>query len=278
MFESQPDHSRALRMCAPSRERMSVLGCAREPVAGAFEVAGYAMAAFVEQAQAEFGERKATLGRSAVVGEATGRIRRRAGTGQQGKADPVTCEELGAPGVASRRRAVRRTRVRSGERQPPAGAGAEDTGSRIVPCVENSLHGGRRSRSEQAGGVSLVAGYRAAGGVKFAEREQPLRIVCRSRSAQMPQSSHVVAGDVPRNQTESEMSRCIASRGHGGEMGARPFVALGRGALQPLERFGPVVSRPGLIEVREGQQVLGRRMALDRHAEQNRPALHARVG
>ena len=147
-----------------------------------------------------------------------------------------------------------------------------------MPCVENSLHGGRRSRSEQDGGVSLVADRRAAGVVKFAEREQPLRIACRSRGAQMPKGSHVVAGDVPRDQTESEMSRCIASRGHGGEMGARAFVAPGRGALQPLERFGPVVSRPGLIEVREGQQVLGRRMTLDRHVEQNRPALHARVG
>ena len=213
-----------------------------------------------------------------MVGEATRGIGRRAGTGEQRQTDPVTREELSPSGVASWWGEVRGARAGSADLQPLAGVGAKDAGRRALPCTQNSRHGDCRSRPELDGGVSLVAVDHAAGAVNFAECEQPLRITCRCRSAQMSRCRHAVAGDVPRDQTECEMSRHIAARRHVGEMGTRALMAPGRGALQPLNRFSSVVNWSGLFEVHECQQVLGRSVPLNRHVEQNRPALHARIG
>ena len=111
-----------------------------------------------------------------------------------------------------------------------------------APCRACSTrrHGGCRGGSEQNGGVSLVALDCVACAVKLAEREQPLWIARRGRSAQMSRGCHAVAGNVSRNQAEGEMSCHIAARGHVPEMDARALVTLGRGALQPLDGLCPV--------------------------------------
>lgn len=228
---------------------MAVLGRARKPVAGGSQIAGHAVATRVQEAQAELGEGEATLGGGAVVSEATRAVRCRASTGEQRKTDPVVREEFSTSGVANRRDAVRGARAGSGERQPLVRAGTKDAGRRSLSGVQYSPHGGCRGRAEQTGGIGLVTHHRAAGFVKLAEREQPLRIAGRGRCTQMPRSGQVVAGDVPRDQTEGEVSRRIAPRGHAGEMGPRAFVPLGRGALQPLDGFRSVVRRSGLIEM-----------------------------
>ena len=82
---------------------------------------------------------------------------------------------------------------------------------------------------------------------------------------------------VARDQAEGKVCRHITTRGHSGEVGKCALVALGCGAFQPTNGLCAVAGGARTFEVLEPQQVLGRRVTLHRHGEQNRLSLRAGV-
>ena len=71
------------------------------------------------------------------------------------------------------------------------------------------------------------------------------------------------------------MRRRISGRGQAGEPGAGAGMALRGGLRKPLDGRRRVARRAGLLEVYDPQQILGLRMALNRHGEEDVAALRA---
>ena len=75
----------------------------REPLAREVGIAPHAVAALVEQAQAEFGEVEAALGGSAQMSETARYVGGRTGAREQGQSDPEAREEFRLACAVTRR-------------------------------------------------------------------------------------------------------------------------------------------------------------------------------
>ena len=79
-------------------------------------------------------------------------------------------------------------------------------------------------------------------------------------------------------QTQRPVRRYVSPLRHGREVGARRTMALRRGTPQPFDRLGRIAKHAFAVAVHHAQQILGRRMTLNRHPQQDAVAFQAAAG
>lgn len=251
---------------------MAVRGRTGEPAARFREVAGDAVATRMEKAQAELGRGKAPPGGGAVMGDGARRIRRRAGADQEGQADPVAREERRSRRIPARRGGVRSVGPGDGEGHPRFRARAEKAGLRLPLGAAHGGHRLRGGRAEQHGGARRVGCDRTARPVERAQGEQRLWVALGGGGPEVAESRPRVARSaVPPGEAQRAMRCRVTGFGHAGEAGARPGMAPRGGPAQPRDRLRACA-------VHDAQPVLGRRVPLHRHPQEDAIGLHVGIG